>query len=174
MKYKIFFVNLLLSAVFDQVTKTYIASSFFIGESIDIVPSFFNLTYIQNYGVAFGFLSSLDPLIRTPLLILIPLVAFVVILMMLKGTRENDFFSIVSFSLIAGGALGNLSDRIRLGFVVDFLDFHYGSLWHYPAFNIADIAICSGVGILLILTVRDSRREAKLKAQQNTREHTKS
>ena len=79
----------------------------------------------------------------------------------------------ISFSLIAGGALGNLSDRIRLGFVVDFLDFHYGSQWHYPAFNVADISICLGVGVLLILTIRVGRKEAKLKAHQNTREHTK-
>jgi|TARA_B100000749_G_scaffold280077_2_gene274687 signal peptidase II len=172
-KYKIFFVILILAAMLDQATKTYIATSFSIGESVDVIPNFFNLTYIQNYGVAFGFLASLDPLIRTPLLILFPLVAFVVILMMLKGTRENDLFSIVSFSLIAGGALGNLSDRIRLGFVVDFLDFHYGSQWHYPAFNVADISICLGVGVLLILTIRVGRKEAKLKAHQNTREHTK-
>ncbi len=168
MKYKIFFVILILAAVLDQVTKAYISWSFSIGESVDVIPSYFNLTFIQNYGIAFGFLSGLDPLIRSPLLILLPMVAFVVIFLSLRETKENDLLSIISFSLIAGGALGNLLDRIRLGFVIDFLDFHFDSQWHYPAFNMADVAICSGVGILLILTIRDGRKEAKVKTHQNT------
>ncbi len=135
----------------DQLTKLYILTVFRLGESLEIIPGFFNLTYVRNFGAAFGFLADSHPAFREMFFLSVPLLAMIVILRALKTTEEGDKATILAFSLIFGGAIGNYIDRLRFRYVVDFLDFHlWGHSW--PAFNVADSSIVVGVSILLLLT----------------------
>lgn len=134
----------------DQLTKTAITSSFAVGESIDVIKNFFNLTLIHNTGAAFGLLASLDPAIREPFFLIIPSITLIAILYAFYKLSEEEMLSIFGLVLIVGGAIGNLIDRVRIGYVIDFLDFHWADKYHFPAFNVADSAICIGVAILVI------------------------
>lgn len=135
----------------DQLVKIYIHGNFTLGESIPVIHDIFNITYVRNTGAAFGFLKDEAEWFRKIFFLSMPPIAVLVILRMLKDVANNDRIQIFALSLIFGGALGNYIDRLRFGFVVDFLDFHYKEAWSYPAFNIADSAIVTGVGILLLL-----------------------
>ena len=144
--------------VLDQLVKIKIHTTFSLGESVAVIPNIFSLTYVRNTGAAFGILREAAPLFREIFFLSMPPVALVIILFMLKGVANSDRWQVFSLSLIFGGAIGNYIDRLRFGFVVDFLDVHYKDVWTYPAFNIADSAIVSGVCILLaLMTIRDRR-----------------
>lgn len=134
----------------DQWTKSLILEHFQLGESIAVWTHFFNLTYVQNRGAAFGLLADADPSFREPFFKLIPLVALGSIGYVFRGLTQKDRLLVVAFSLVISGALGNFIDRLRLGFVVDFLDFHWYWGYHFPAFNVADSAICVGVALLML------------------------
>lgn len=141
--------------VLDQVSKYWITQSFQYGDSL-AVTSFFNLVLIYNTGAAFSLLAA-APGWQRGLFIAIALIASVVIVYLLRRNPGNALFSL-ALSLVLGGALGNLVDRVLLGHVVDFLDFHYGS-HHWPAFNVADMAITGGA----ILLVWDSLKKPAVK-----------
>jgi signal peptidase II len=136
--------------VLDQWTKQLVVDRFQLGESIPVLSSFFNLTYVRNTGAAFGFMASVDSTYRIPFFLIVPLVAMSVIGYLFKKLAPEDLKTAVALSLVMGGAIGNLIDRVRYGFVVDFLDFHWKFQAHFPAFNVADSAICIGVGLLLL------------------------
>lgn len=163
-KYLVFSLIIIIVVAIDQMTKLYIHDSFIYGESRTIIPGFFNLTYVRNTGAAFGIFRDSNEVFRHIFFLAIPPIAVLIILGYLKSTPDWDRIQIWSLSAIAGGAIGNYVDRIKYGFVVDFLDFHYKSLYHYPSFNVADSAIVVGVSILFILTLRDIRNE---KLQKN-------
>lgn len=130
----------------DQATKLMILSRFSPGESL-MVTSFFNLVLVYNKGAAFSFLASAAGW-QTPLLIMISLAAIAIVGWMLWRNPSRRLLD-AGLTLILGGAIGNLIDRIAYGKVVDFLHFHlYG--WNYPAFNVADSAITVGAVILII------------------------
>ena len=114
------------------------------------VFSWLNMTLAHNYGAAFSFLSSAGGWQRWFFIVLASTVS-VVLLVWLVRLPRREWLTGLGLALILGGAIGNLVDRIRLGYVVDFIDFHIGG-WHYPAFNVADSAITCGV-ILLLLDV---------------------
>jgi signal peptidase II len=135
----------------DQSTKHWIVQAFSFGEA-SAVTSFFNLVLAHNTGAAFSFLAGAGGWQRL-FFIVVASVASVVILYLLRKHGRQTLFGL-ALSLVLGGALGNLIDRIRWGYVVDFLDFYYGS-YHWPAFNVADMAITGGV----ILLVWDSFRK---------------
>jgi signal peptidase II len=105
---------------------------------------------IHNTGAAFGLLANLPPEIREPFFLVLPSLTLTAILYAYYKLPDEDVMSIYGLILIVGGALGNLIDRVRLGYVVDFLDFHWYGKYHFPAFNVADSAICIGVGILIV------------------------
>jgi len=134
----------------DQLTKIMVIDRFRLGETIPIVLGYFNFTYIRNTGAAFGILSQADPSFRIPFFVIIPVVALLVIGYIFKRIEDRDFKLSCSLSLVIGGAVGNLIDRLRLGYVIDFLDFHWSYQYHFPAFNIADSAICVGVAVLVL------------------------
>ena len=138
----------------DQWTKQQILDHFAFGESKPIWHGIFDLTYVRNTGAAFGFLADAHPEFRIPFFILVPLIALVAIGYLFRTLPQTSRLLATALSLVVGGALGNLIDRLRLGFVVDFLDFHQASLGHFPAFNVADSAICIGVGILMLDLLR--------------------
>lgn len=138
----------------DQLVKYLTVERFQLGESLAVVPGVFNLTYVRNPGVAFGFLGNLAPALREPLLIVVPVFALAAIGYLYRLTIDTDVRTAIALSLVVGGALGNLCDRIRLGYVVDSLDFHWQGAFHWPAFNVADIGICVGMGLLMWDAVR--------------------
>ena len=135
----------------DIASKFIILAHFDLYQSIQILP-FFSLSYVRNYGAAFGFFLG-----QRWILALIATVISVVICRMLYKSPKNDYANNIGFTLVLGGALGNLFDRLYHGFVVDFLDFHLGN-WHYPAFNVADSAICIGVALLLFTSFRSGKK----------------
>ena len=117
-------------------------------QSLPIIPSFFHLTYVENRGAAFGFLAETNAQFRTPFFIIISILAIISITI-LYWKMEGNGWTRLALLFIMGGALGNFIDRVRLGWVIDFLDLHWYQ-HHWPAFNVADMAICIGAGILII------------------------
>lgn len=149
-----------LIVAIDQITKLYIHAGWGLGESIPVIQDIFHITYVRNTGAAFGIFRDLPELGRKLFFLSMPPIAMVIILAMLRGVESKDRLQVIALSLIFGGAIGNYIDRLRFGYVVDFLDFHYKDVWTYPAFNVADAAIVVGVGmLLLIMFIRD--RKAK-------------
>ncbi len=144
-----------LVIVLDQFSKHLINSSMQLRESIEILP-FFNLTLLHNTGAAFSFLANAGGWQRW-FFTLIALAVSAVIVVWLKRLPAADKWQAAALSLILGGALGNVIDRVRFGYVVDFLDVYYQP-WHWPTFNIADSAITVGVAILVIVILRENKR----------------
>jgi signal peptidase II len=142
----------------DQLSKYFISIYLPPQQPVAILENFLHINYIRNVGAAFGLLSHLSSQVRTPLFLGISILAILMILFFFSRLEAKQSFLSSSLSLILGGALGNFLDRIRLGYVVDFLDFHWYDRYHWPAFNIADTAITVGV-ILLILEVISSSKE---------------
>jgi len=146
----------LLLVVLDQLTKHWVSASFDYGQ-VREVTGFFNLVLTHNTGAAFSFLASAAGWQRG-LFIGIALVAMVVISVLLARHAGETLFCL-SLALILGGAAGNVLDRIALGYVVDFLDFHAAG-WHWPAFNLADSAITVGAALLVVDSFRPATKRA--------------
>lgn len=142
----------------DQISKLSVQRMLHPGQVIPIIPSFFNLTYVLNPGAAFGFLSDAPAAVRGPFFTAISILAALFIVYYRSRHRGGHLLPSLGLTFILGGALGNLVDRIRLGVVVDFLDFHYG-VYHWPAFNVADSAITVGVAIMVFEILRERGRE---------------
>ena len=155
-----FFLSILLIIVTDQWTKLMVLAHFEYGESLVMVRDFFSLTYVRNTGAAFGFLANSNPTFRVPFFLVVPIVAMVVLGFLYRDLPRSSKWRSMALGLVSGGALGNLIDRVRLGYVVDFLDFHYRNQYYFPAFNVADSAICVGVGILLLSTFSNKESDA--------------
>jgi signal peptidase II len=141
--------------VADQLTKWAVLANFAHGERRELT-GFLNLVLVYNKGAAFSMFADADGW-QTPLLVGFALVAAAVVGYLIVRNPGKRLLSL-GLALILGGALGNLIDRLRYGQVVDFLDFHAWG-WHWPAFNVADSAICVGAAVLILEGfVRDDRR----------------
>lgn len=149
----------LVVVILDQLSKWWILQNVERGQIISIVPNIFNLTLTFNRGAAFGILSNMPDGTRQVLLGLTTLVALSAVLYFLRRDYRNEKVAQYSLALIFGGAVGNVLDRFRLGEVVDFLDVYWKN-YHWPAFNVADSAICVGVVILIF------RRNKTVEAQE--------
>jgi len=141
-------VAALALTVADQATKAWIVSTFELYEARAVFVRFFHIVHVRNTGVAFGLLSNLDPGWVNPLLVAASLFAVAGVLAYLHVLPPRGPAP-TGLGLILGGAIGNLIDRARLGYVVDFLDLHWNH-HHWPAFNVADIGITLGVFLLLL------------------------
>jgi signal peptidase II len=130
----------------DQATKWGIEQMLSLGAEREVIPGLFHLVHVRNPGAAFSLLAGMDEGYRAAFFIGYTLVAVAVLGWFLVKVREG--WSRLSLSLVLGGALGNLADRVRYGAVVDFLDVYWGA-YHWPAFNAADSAIVIGVGLLI-------------------------
>lgn len=133
---------------FDQWTKFVVLRSFQPGEVRPVIEGFFNLTLAFNKGVAFGLFADFADGVRHLLLGGTAALAIGAVIYFFVREYAYDVVGRAALILVLGGAVGNIIDRVRLGMVVDFFDFYYGP-YHYPAFNIADSAICVGVAILI-------------------------
>ncbi|MCK4758327.1 MAG: signal peptidase II [Thermoplasmata archaeon] len=141
-----------LVMVSDFVTKRLIVDKLALHDSIPVVP-YLNIVYVENKGAAFGMFASLG----NGFFITISFIAIATILLyMSKIPKGLELFSI---SLIFGGAVGNLIDRIMLGKVIDFIDVYVGT-WHWPAFNVADSALTVGVTLFIISTFMQARKDS--------------
>jgi signal peptidase II len=139
--------------VLDQATKFLVDKTMAMHQSIDLIPNFASFTYLRNTGAAFGFLAGARSSLRIAFFALISSVAIGCIVYLIRGLRPRQKALLVSLSLILGGAIGNLIDRLRLGEVIDFIDLHWYDI-HWPAFNVADSAISIGVALLFIQMLR--------------------
>jgi signal peptidase II len=133
----------------DQVTKWYVVHRLKMHETIRVVPGFFDLVHIRNRGMAFGLLNGPHIDFRFWLLLMASLTAIAILLVWFFRLKRRDALTTLGISLILGGAIGNMVDRIRYQEVVDFLDFYFGR-YHWPAFNVADAAITCGTFLLAI------------------------
>ena len=146
---KAFTVPLLAAApviAIDQATKIWAASSLILHEVKEVIPGCFNIVHARNTGAAFSLLANFDERWMRPILMAVTVLAMGALLYasrLLSGKRPG----LAGFGLVVGGAVGNLIDRARLGYVIDFIDIYLGR-FHWPAFNIADVGIT--VGIFLI------------------------
>lgn len=158
-------LSALLVAI-DQLTKMYIHTHYQLGDSTPVIPGYFNITYVRNFGAAFGFLSESHPEFREFFFLSMPPVALIVILLILRSVEDRDFPQIFALSSVFGGAIGNYIDRIRFRYVIDFLDFHIQGQWSWPAFNVADSAIVCGVGVLLALMAFEKKSASQVEAKK--------
>lgn len=156
--YRIFAAVTAASLVIDQATKVLVDRTMALYQSIPVIDGFFSITYMRNRGAAFSFLADFD--YRRPFFIAITLVAIAVIAVTFRKLRDDQRLAAFSLSLIFSGAVGNLIDRVRLGEVIDFLDV-YWKTHHWPAFNVADSAICVGVALLALDMLREERRRPR-------------
>lgn len=137
-----------LVVLFDQMSKWLVAQKIALHDGVDVVPGFFRLTHVQNQGAAFGLFSDSTSEWKVAMLILFSVAALAVVSALLWKNGNAMNATAVALSLVFGGALGNLWDRVSSGRVIDFLDIYYGS-HHWPAFNVADSAIVIGALLLL-------------------------
>lgn len=140
-KLKILFITVFSVIILDQATKAVIIRRLYLNEAIEVIPGFFSIVYFRNPGAAFGIFNR-GGILSLVFLIGASIAALVIIAVLLRQARDS--FTSFTLSLIAGGAVGNLIDRVRFGTVVDFLYFYIRD-YHWPAFNVADSAITAGV-----------------------------
>ena len=154
-------VLMIVSVVADQVTKYLVVSNMELHESIDVIPGVFRFTYIHNDGAAFG---SLDD--ARWIFMILSTVAIVAILGYLFWKKPQDKLLLSALILVTGGGIGNMIDRIRLGYVIDFIDFcAFPKLWMW-IFNVADICVCVGAGLLALWMILDTVKQMKAEKAQ--------
>ena len=142
-----------LMVALDQATKIFIHSTFQLYQAIEIVPDYFNIIYVRNTGLAFSLFTDRLGHYSTWIFLGITLVALGIIIHLFFQTRENAMLLPTALSFVLAGAFGNLIDRLHWGYVVDFIQWHYGE--HYwPTFNVADISIAIGIVFLVIDSFR--------------------
>ncbi|WMY95334.1 MAG: signal peptidase II [Arsenophonus sp.] len=131
----------------DICTKKIIFNNFELYSYITLMP-YLNITYVRNYGVAFGFLAN-EKTWEFWFFVLIAIIICITLILIMYYQEIEKKINNIAYAIIIGGALGNLYDRVVYGFVIDFIDFHVNNL-HWPTFNIADIAICIGAGLMIL------------------------
>lgn len=138
----------------DQWTKYLVVQRFELHQSMTLIENYLNLVYVQNTGAAFGIFA--DSSLRVPFLSGIAVLAVGMIVWILSRLRVEQRWQRLGLVLVVPGAIGNLIDRIRFGYVIDFIDVHWYQ-HHWPAFNVADSAITLGVVFMLVEILRTSR-----------------
>lgn len=144
--------------VLDRASKWQVETRVGAYDSIPAIPGFLNIVKSQNPGVAFGIFSEATSHHRTPVLVAVSILAVIILAGMLWRIERQDRPTAIGLSLVFGGALGNVFDRVSRGTVTDFLDVYFGS-YHWYTFNLADTAICIGAGCM-ILSIWNSRKES--------------
>ena len=140
----------------DQLTKILVSKNMALYQSISVIPKTFNITYIQNRGAAFGMLDD-----QRWIFLVLSTVAIIGILGFMFWKKPQDKLLLASLILIVSGGIGNMIDRIALGYVIDFIDFcAFPELWKW-VFNVADSFVCVGAGIMILWLILDMIRDYK-------------
>lgn len=155
---RFYFIILLALLGLDQLSKYLVLSHLELYEVQPLIPGFFNLVHVTNKGAAFSIFASVDSPLRHYFFVAVNSAAFLGLTIAAWKMSAQHLLYRVSFAMIAAGAVGNLIDRLRFGAVIDFLDFYAGS-YHWPAFNVADSAICVGVVVLLAMNVIEMKKD---------------
>ncbi len=145
-----FVLSVLVVFPLDQGTKYWIVSKLAYAQRIEVIPGLFDLTHVRNGGGAFSFLADAPLEQRLIFFIGTTILAIVLLLVFYAKLRDDEVLSATALGVVLGGALGNLTDRIRYGEVVDFLDVHLWGGYTWPTFNVADSAIVTGVALLIL------------------------
>lgn len=153
------------SVLIDQLTKLLTVANLGVGQSVEVIPEVLRFTYIQNEGAAFGMLSE-----HRWVFMVVSLVAIAALFVYLLKFRPESAWACTAISLIIGGGIGNMIDRIRLSYVIDMIDFcAFPNLWMW-VFNFADACVCVGAGILFVWLifsiVQETKKEKAEKANQ--------
>jgi signal peptidase II len=155
-----YFLVSLAVLLLDQWTKGIVMRTFQIHESREVVSGLFDLTYVQNSGAAFGLFASVDSSVKAVVLNSVAVLVFLIVSAYALRSPHKSVRLQVGLALILGGAVGNLLDRVRFTYVVDFIDFSISG-HHWPAFNLADSAICIGVALLFLDMLQKEEEEAE-------------
>ena len=147
----------------DQSSKAWAVSRLKLGGDMPVISGFLNFAYAQNTGVAFSMLDDHGDTGKWGLSI-VALVAAVLVLYFFWRTPRSDDRILGALALLLAGIAGNVTDRMRLGYVIDFIDVQFGN-WHYPTFNVADAAICIGAGLLVIDMFFSKKKAAEEQAE---------
>lgn len=145
------FILTILIIILDQVTKLMAISNLKTSPPYIILDNFFQLHYVENYGAAFGILQN-----KKIFFVIITLsVILAITVFLIKNYYQINIYMRVGLSMLLGGAIGNFIDRLRLGYVVDFISFRLINRYDFPVFNIADVFIVAGTGLILLLVLFD-------------------
>jgi signal peptidase II len=148
-KYIILFIISSLFIFLDQITKIWATNTLKGKKPITIIENYFHLKYVTNRGAAWGMFGNFDTSLRIPFFILITIIATAVLTYYYRKLKDHQLILQFSLAFIFAGMIGNFIDRVFVTFVVDFIDWHVG-VHHWPTFNIADVAISTGMGLLVI------------------------
>jgi signal peptidase II len=140
----------------DRWTKHLVETTLSFTDTKEVIKGFFNIVRSENPGVAFGLFAQSNMRFRTTILIVFSVLAVAILAVLLTRIRRWDRPTGLGVALVFGGALGNVYDRIHSGMVTDFLDFYHGT-YHWYTFNVADTAICTGAGLLILSMLRTPR-----------------
>ena len=151
--------------ILDHLTKWLVRTRMDLHEAIELVPNLLRLSYVRNTGVAFGLFADFQSAWKPYVLAAMAVVAVAVILVYSTRMPYNRVLLQVALAITMGGILGNFTDRVVHGFVVDFIEFHYREMFYWPTFNVADSAISIGIALLLIDTVKNPEMEEELQSQ---------
>lgn len=151
----------------DQTTKAWAVRRLRLSDDISVIPGFLNFAYAQNTGAAFSMLDDHGSTGRWGLSAVALLATSLVVYFFWRTPRTDDRI-LGALALLLAGIIGNVTDRIRLGFVIDFIDVQFGS-WHYPTFNVADMAIVIGAGLLMIDIFLTKKKQGEENSTVETR-----
>jgi signal peptidase II len=156
-KLSLYILLIVVLVIIDQVSKIYVAGNFYLGESVPVIDGFFNLTYVRNPGAAFGFGGAFHNWIRYSLFLALPVLACLWLVVLLVKSLAGSKVMTYAYTLILAGAIGNLIDRFRLDYVIDFFDFYIGR-HHFATFNVADSAITIAAGLIILDFFQEKKR----------------
>lgn len=149
--FQISIIVTLISMLIDQIIKIIVMGNMSVGESIKVIKNFFSITYVENDGAAWSILSG-----NTFFLVIVSIVAILLIYWYMLKNNNIKKFEIICYSVLTGGIIGNLMDRIKFGSVIDYLDFKIFG-YNFPIFNFADMCIVISIFSLLIYSIKEEK-----------------
>ncbi|MBP1743700.1 MAG: lspA [Firmicutes bacterium] len=149
-------IIIIAGILLDRITKIWAAASLLGKGDIVIINGFFSLSYLENRGAAFGIFQN-----RVYLLAAVTMIVLLGMVYYLLRYKPESRLLRISFAMIISGGLGNLYDRIVYNYVVDFIMFHYKDVYYFPSFNVADMTLVAGTGLLLLYLIKEETKEGK-------------